>query len=152
MSACAMEQAASSAVGRSWRGEIRLFGLMARLRHRGRNAILYFGCGIVGEGMAEILHDVEPVSAADHAQPDHVVSRVEQVGAMRRGKHQMLLGVRGVEIERDILAFLIELRASCSCQALRQRGLTFELMRKLTRRKHCLRVSACGAAQARHRV
>lgn len=61
----------------------------------------------------------------------------------------MLLGVRGVEIERDILAFLIELSSSCGCQALRQGGLTFELMRELTPRKHCLRVGACGAAQAR---
>ena len=69
--------------------------------------------------MAEVLHNVQPVSATDHAQPDYVISRVEQVRAMRGGKHQMLLRLGGIEIERNIFAFLIELRAGRRRQALR---------------------------------
>ena len=93
--------------------ESRLIGLMSRLSKRRRNLLLYFCQGIIGEGMAEVLHNVEPVSAADHAQPDHVIGRVEQVRAMRRGLHEMLMALRGVEIEGNVFAFLIELRAGC---------------------------------------
>ena len=98
--------------------------------------------------MAEVLHNVQPVSAADHAQPDHVISRVEQVRAMRRRKHQMLLRLGGIEIERNVFAFLIELRAGCGRQTLRQGGLTVKLVRKLPRRKHRFRVRAGSLAQA----
>lgn len=45
----------------------------------GSDACLHFVTGIKREGMAEVLHDEKAVSIANHAQPDHVVSRVEQV-------------------------------------------------------------------------
>jgi len=52
--------------------------------HAFGDAVFYFRQRIVGEGVAEILHDVEAVSVADYAHPDYVVCRVQQVGAMRR--------------------------------------------------------------------
>ncbi len=73
-------------VGEIASNEGRLVGLTPRLRQRCRDLVLHFRQGIVGEGMAEVLHNVEPVSAADHTQPDHVISRVEQVDAMRGGR------------------------------------------------------------------
>ena len=129
-------------------GEVGLAGLAARLRHSRRNAVLHFGRGIIGEGMAEVLHDIQPVSAADHAQPDHVISRVEQVRAMRRGQHEMFMSMRGVEVERDVLAFLIELHMGRGRQALGQGGLAVKLMRKLPRRKHRFGVRAGRLAQS----
>ena len=87
--------------------ESRLIGLMSRLGERCRDLLLHFCHRIIGEGMAEVLHNVEPVSAADHTQPDHVKGRVEQVCAMRRRLHEMLMGLRGIEIERNVFAFLI---------------------------------------------
>jgi len=56
---------------------------VAHLAHSCRDATFHFHIRIAGEGVGKILHDEQPVSAADHAQPDRVVSRVEQVRAMR---------------------------------------------------------------------
>ena len=64
-------------------GEVRLVGLASSSHYGCRDPPLHFCRGITGEGMTKILHNVQPVSAADHAQPDHVISRVEQVRAMR---------------------------------------------------------------------
>ena len=47
-------------------GESRLVGLVPRLRHRRCNPILHFRGGLTGEGMAEVLHNVQPVSAPNH--------------------------------------------------------------------------------------
>ena len=58
--------------------------------------------------MSEILHDVEAVSVANHAQTDDVVRGVEQVGAMRRRKHQMLVAMFGIVIEGEIFALLVQ--------------------------------------------
>ena len=60
----------------------------------------------------------------------------------------MLMSFFGVEIECDILAFLIELRIGRGRQALRKGGLTVELVRKLTRREHRLGVRACRPAKS----
>src|SRR5579862_10032171 len=59
--------------------QLRLAELLAFLLDGGGNVVFYLNRGIVGEGMAEVLNNVELVPAANHAQPDHVVSRVEQV-------------------------------------------------------------------------
>ena len=59
----------------------------------------------------------------------------------------MLMPFFGVEIERDVLAFLIELRRGRRGQALRKGGLTVELVRKLSRREHRLSVRACRPAE-----
>ena len=123
------------AAGESW-----LLRLVARLRHGRRNSLLHLRSGIIGEGVAEILHDVEPVAAANHAQADHIVSRVEQIGAMRRREHEMFMSVGGIEIERDVFTFLIELRTGRGGQALGQGGLTIKLVRKFARCKHRLGV------------
>ncbi len=144
MSALAMEQAASSAIDQIAARQIRLAGLVAQLRHRGGDAVLHFGRQNIGEGVAEVLDDVQPVSAANHTQPDHVIGRVEQVRAMRRGKHEMLVRSGGVEIERDVFAFLIELQARGRRQTFGEGGLTVKLMRKLARGDHFLRMSAGG--------
>src|SRR5579863_4164724 len=48
---------------RSWQiaaGKIRDSRLMPYLRHSGGNSLLHFRCRIIGEGMAEILHYVQP--------------------------------------------------------------------------------------------
>ena len=123
--------------------------LISRLSKRRRNLLLHFCQGIIGEGVAEILHDVKPVSAADHAQPDHVIGRVEQVRAMRRGLHEMLMALRGIEIEGNVFAFLIELRASFGSQTLREGRLTFEPMGKLTLGNHLFRMYTGGPAHTR---
>ena len=60
----------------------------------------------------------------------------------------MFVPVCGVEVERDVLAFLIELRSGRGRQALRKGGLTVELVRKLTRREHRLGVRACRPAKS----
>ena len=56
---------------------------MTHLIHSGGDAVFHLDGRIVGEGMTEILHDIQLVSATNHAQPDHVVGRVKQVRAMR---------------------------------------------------------------------
>jgi len=60
----------------------------------------------------------------------------------------MSMAFFGVEIERNVLAFLVELRAGCLRQAFRQGGLPLELMRKLARRKHRFGVGAGSLAHA----
>ena len=60
----------------------------------------------------------------------------------------MLLGLSGVEIERDVLAFLIERRVGHDRQALRQGGLAFKTMRELARRKHRFGVRPCRFAES----
>ena len=76
--------------------------------YRQRDPVFHFVGRVVGEGMAEVLHDVQAVSVANHAQPDHVVGRVEQVRAMRGRKHQMFVAVFGVVVEGDVFALLVE--------------------------------------------
>ena len=78
--------------------------------------------------MAEILHDIKPIAAMDHAQTDYVISRVEQVCTMRWRKHQMLMTSFGVEIKSDVFTFLIELRVRRGCETLREGGLTIKLV------------------------
>ena len=107
----------SICIGQIAARKIRLAGLAPHLRHRCRDPLLQFRRRIIGEGVAEILHNIQPVSAAHHAQPDNVISRVEQVGSMRRRQHQMFVPAFGVEIERDVFAFLIQLCTSRGRQA-----------------------------------
>ena len=56
-------------------GEIRLVRLTARLRHGCGDAVFEFGRGVIGEGVTEILHDVEAIAAAHYAHADDVVRR-----------------------------------------------------------------------------
>lgn len=67
-------------------GQRRTASLLARLVDGEGNPVLHFSRGIGGEDVAEILHDVQALSAPNHTQPDHVVGRVEQVRAMRGGR------------------------------------------------------------------
>ena len=60
----------------------------------------------------------------------------------------MFVSAFGVEIEGNILAFLIELGVSYACEALGQRGLTNKLVRKLPRRKHRFGVDPSRLAKA----
>src|SRR5579871_2573821 len=94
--------------------------------------------------MGEVLHDVEAVSATNHAQPNHVVGRVEQVRAMRWGEHKVLVTVLGVIIESDVFSFLIEQEMSRGREALGQGGLTVKLMRELLGIEHDLGMGAGG--------
>ena len=50
---------------------------MTLLIHCGRDAVFHLDGRIVGKGMAEILDDIQAVSATNHAQPDNVLGRVE---------------------------------------------------------------------------
>ena len=63
--------------------QARLLPLAAQSVHRHRHAIFDFCHRIAGESMAEVLDNVKPVTATNHAQPDHVVGPVQQVRAMR---------------------------------------------------------------------
>ncbi len=54
----------------------------------------------------------------------------------------MLMSAGSIEIESDVLTFLIELKARRARQTLRERELIRELMRKLSSRKHRFRVNA----------
>src|ERR1700730_15283169 len=78
--------------------------------HSCRNPVLHLRCGIIGEGMAEILYDVETIRASHHPQPDHVISRVKQVRTMVWGEHQVPLRLFRVKIERYVFSLLIELQ------------------------------------------
>src|SRR5579872_2551459 len=98
--------------------------------------------------MAEVLHDVQPVSAANHTQPDHVIGRVEQVRAMRGRKHEMFVPVLGVVIESNVFSFVIKKQGSGGGQPLRQGGLDVKLMRQLTRFEHGLRVDTSGGGKS----
>ena len=128
--------------------QVRLTGLVPRLFQSHGNSAFYFGGGITGQGMAEIFHHVQPVSATDDTQPDDVVSRVKQVFAMGRGEHQMSLRLGSVEVQRNVFRFLFKLRARCGRQTPREGGLIDKLMRKLLRRKHRFRVRASSTAQS----
>ena len=79
--------------------------------------------------MAEVLHDVQAVSAANHTQPDHVVGRVEQVGTMGWRQHKVSVTSRSAVVERDVFSLLIELQVSHLSNTLRERRLTGELVR-----------------------
>jgi len=54
----------------------------------------------------------------------------------------MLLGLRGIHVERDVFAFLIELQLSRRRQALRQGGLAIKLVRELASFEHGLGMHA----------
>jgi hypothetical protein len=60
----------------------------------------------------------------------------------------MFVAVLGVIIERNVLAFLLELEICCGCETLGQSGLAIELMRKATRFEHGLCVNAGGLRKA----
>ena len=127
LSACAIEHAARP------RPEIEalqvfLPGLVSRLIHGGGDAFFHFGCGIVGEGVAEVLHDVQMVTTTNHAQPDHVIGRVEQVRAMRGGKHEMFVAVLSIVVERNIFSLLIKLEVGFVRQTDGEGGLAVKLM------------------------
>jgi len=94
--------------------------------------------------MAEILYDVKTICAAYHAQPDYVISRVEQVRTMVWGEHKVPLRLFRVRIERYIFSFLIELQVRGGYEALDQRGLAVKLVRKLLRLNHGFSVNPSG--------
>ena len=102
--------------------EIGLVGPTPGFVHGRGNPVLQFRRGIIGESMAEILRDVQPVSAVDHTQSDYVIRRVEQDSRDVEEKAWVLMRIRGVEVERDIFAFPIQLRLGRGHQALRQGG------------------------------
>lgn len=122
--------------------------LLTFLLHGAGNVVFYFCRGKVGEGMAEVLNNIELVSAANHAQPDHVVGRVEQVRAMGRRKHEVFVPVLGVIVKRNIFSLLIEQEARRRTKALRQRRLALKLMRELMRVEHALGVLVGGAGKS----
>jgi len=111
--------------------QVGLTVLAARPAYGLRDSVLHFGRGIVGEGVAEVLHDEEAVSAANYAQADDVIGRVEQVGAMRRGEHEVFVAIGGVVVEGDVFALLIELELRRSGEAYRQGRLAIELVGEL---------------------
>ena len=121
--------------------------LMTALIDGRGDALFHLGGGIIGQGVAEILHDVETISASNHAQPDHVVGRVEQVRAMGRGKHQMFVSVFGVVIERHVFSLLIELEGGRGGETYREGGLTIKLVRELAGFEDCQRVGARGLGE-----
>lgn len=124
-------------------------GVAAHVIH-GRSDMDFYILGRVGgEGMGEIFHDKETISAPDHAQPDCVVSRVEQVRAMGRGEHEMFVTALGAVIERNVFSSLVELEACSPREPLHQRRLTGELVRKLIGFEHGLGMSAGSGGQAR---
>ena len=116
--------------------------------HGACDVIFYFCRRIIGEGVAEVLNDVELVSAANHAQPDHVVGRVEQVRAMGRRKHEMFVPVLGIIVKRNVFSLLIEQEACRDAKALRQRRLALKLMRELVGAEHDLRMLVGGAGKS----
>ena len=63
--------------------QLRAAGIVSHLIDGRRNPIFHLFVGVGGEGVAKVLNNVKTVSTADHTQPDYVVGRVEQVGAMR---------------------------------------------------------------------
>src|SRR5262252_5707532 len=81
--------------------------------------------------MAEVLNDVEAVSAPNHAQPDHVEGRVEQVGTMGRRKHEVFVAVLGVVVERDLFSLLLKFQSGGQSETLGEGGFTVKLRRKL---------------------
>ena len=60
----------------------------------------------------------------------------------------MLMSAGSVEIESDVLAFLIELKAGRARQTLWKGELVRKLMRKLPSRKHRFRVDASGLRES----
>ncbi len=58
------------------------------------------------------------------------------------------MALRGIEIECDVFAFPIQLRAACGRQTLGQGRLALEPVGKLTLGNHLFRVPAGSAAQA----
>ena len=60
----------------------------------------------------------------------------------------MLMTLRGIEIEGNVFAFLIQLRAGRGSQALGQGRLALEAMGQLTLGNHLFRVQAGSAAHA----
>ena len=55
----------------------------------------------------------------------------------------------GIVIERDVFSLLLQLKLRCPREALRERGLAVELMRKPARLQHGLRVNASGLRKSR---
>ena len=121
-----------------------LSGFMARLTHRDCDSVLQFCQGVRGEGVAEVLNDVETISAANHTHTYDVVSRVEQIRSVRRGEHQVFVALLRTIVESDILGFLVELQVRHGGQALRQGGLVFEPVRELPGIEHSLCMNARG--------
>ena len=121
---------------------------MTTLIHSRGDALFHLGRRIVREGVAEILHDVEAVSASNHAQPDHVIGRVEQVRAMWGGEHEVFVSVFGVVIERHVFSLLIELEGSRGGETYGEGGLAIKLVRELPSFEHCQCVGACGLGES----
>jgi hypothetical protein len=113
--------------------QVGLASLLSTLIYGGRDFVFRFGGRIVREGLAEVLHDVEPVSPAHHAHPDNVKGRVEQVRAMRRGMHETFVRMDGVVVEGYVFSLLLEMEMSGGRNTFGQGGLALELMGKLLR-------------------
>src|SRR5579871_6999578 len=97
--------------------------------------------------MAEVLNNINVIAGAQHAQADDVVGGIEQVGTVRRRKHEMLVPVLGIVVEGNVFAFLVELGVGGLGQTLRQRGLAVKAMRKLAGRDQDLCMRAGSLAQ-----
>src|SRR4029077_21235051 len=117
--------------------------------HGGSDLLFHFRGRIFGEGGPEVLHNVESVSVANHAQPNNVIGRVEQVRAMRGGEHEMLMSVLGVVVEGYVFSLLFKLELSRRRETSWQRGLAVKLMRNSPRFQHGLRVNAGGLRESR---
>jgi len=98
--------------------------------------------------MCEILGDVNHVSAADDRESGHIVIGIEQVFAVMRRIHEAPVDLCCARSETDVFSLRAELQATGGREALWQRGLTGQVMRKPLLRSHERRVLPCSPGQS----
>ncbi len=97
--------------------------------------------------MSEILRYVNHISAADDRESRRIVIGIEQVFAVMRRIHEAPVDLGCARSETDVFSLRAELQVAGSRQALWQRVLTGQLMRKPLLRSHERRVLPCSHGQ-----
>ena len=78
--------------------------------------------------VSEILHYIERIAAANHAEARNVVRRIQQVFPMRRRMHQVVMNLVHSCGVRHVFSSPIKMQRSSACQSLMNRGLAGKLM------------------------
>jgi hypothetical protein len=84
--------------------------------------------GESGQAVSEILDDIQGRTAAHHANPGHVIGRVQQVFAMVRRVHQAIMDTGGVGPVGHIFRHSIEAQGAVGGQPIGERRLVRELV------------------------
>ena len=119
-----------------------------RAAHGAQDRILRLLGRVRRQAVSKVFHYIDPPPAAKHTKARHVVVGIEQVLAVRRREHQVLMRPISRDVQRHILTSMIQVQHARRRQTVWKGGLAVQLMRKLLLMRHRRCMRACRLDQS----